>query len=174
MSEIVEFYAGRKKDWRGRRLEDVWAYSHDQLEHVHHFIQWLFPLRTPGVYPSALLDNEAVDAFRASPELQARLLRSFDVMLDFYGLRREGDAVVRGENFPKRSAHWLSPGNHNYLRVSRILGCLRELGLPGWARAFLACLEGVYAEHARVIGPGSLGYWREAAGGPARGPANRG
>jgi hypothetical protein len=108
MSEIVEFYAGRKKDWRGRRLEDIWAYSHDQLEDVHHFIQWLFPLRTAGVAPAALVDDEAVAAFRASPELRERLLKSFAVMLDFYGLRREGDEVVRTENFPERAANWLT------------------------------------------------------------------
>jgi hypothetical protein len=165
MSEIVEFYSGRKKDWRGRKIEDIWAYSHDQLESIHHFIQWLFPLWTPGVAAAPLLDAETVEEFRADAGLRDRLLKSFDVMLEFYGLRREGEAVVRGRNYLERANNWLVPGDHNFLRITRILTCLRELGLEAWSRAFLRCLEGIYAEHSRDIGEVSMRFWRNAASG---------
>jgi hypothetical protein len=164
MSEIVEFYSGRKKDIQGRSIEDVWAYSDRQLEAVHNYIQWLFPLWTLGVAPAPLLDEETIAAFRAGPELRERLLRSFDMMLAFYGLRREGTEVVRGEEFPRKARNWLTPHNHNFLRITRILTCLRALGLETWSQAFFRCLEGIYGEWPNVIGAESMHYWREAVG----------
>jgi Opioid growth factor receptor (OGFr) conserved region len=163
MSEIVEFYSGRKKDWRGRSIEEMWAYSHEQLEDVHSYIQWLFPLRTMGVAPAPLLDAETITAFRDTVDLRERLLKSFDVMLDFYGLRRQGDEVIETGDFPARAASWLTPYNHNFLRITRILTCLRELGLGAWSRAFFRCLEGIYGECSSVIGAESFRFWRNAA-----------
>jgi hypothetical protein len=164
MSDVVEFYSGRKKDWSGRSIEEMWSYSLEQLEDIHSYIQWLFPLRTPGVAPAALIDDETVAAFRGQPELRDRLLKSFDVMLNFYGLRRQGDEVVRAETFSKRARNWLTRGNHNFLRITRILTCLRELGLETWSRAFFRCLEQIHAEYAKVIGPESFRFWQNAAG----------
>jgi hypothetical protein len=163
MSEIVEFYLGRKKDWRGRRIEEIWAYSDEQLEETHNFIQWLFPLRTAGRAPAPLLEAGTIATFHSDAHLRARLLKSFDVMLRFYGLRREGGEVVRAEDFPTKCANWLTPYNHNFLRITRILTCLRELGLQVWSQAFFGCLEKIYAEHAGTIGEESFRFWRDAA-----------
>jgi hypothetical protein len=61
--------------------------------------------------------------------------------------------------------NWLTPHNHNFLRITRILTCLRELGLEGWSQAFFRGLEGIHGEWPNVIGAESMRYWREAAGG---------
>jgi hypothetical protein len=164
MSEIVEFYAGRKKDIWGRRIEDIWAYTDWELEEVHNYIQWLFPLWTPGVAAAPLLDEETIAAFRDSAQLRERLLKSFDVMVAFYGLRREGNEVVRDDSFRRCARNWLTRHNHNFLRITRILTCLRELSLTSWSRAFFRCLEGIYGEWPDVIGAESMWYWREAGG----------
>jgi hypothetical protein len=164
MSEIVDFYSGRKKDWSGRGIEEMWSYSLDQLEDIHSYIQWLFPLRTAGVAPAPLLDEETIAAFRAQPALRDRLLKSFDVLLHFYGLRRQDDSVVRADTFSRRARNWLTRGNHNFLRITRILTCLRELGLEPWSRAFFSCLEQIHGEYGKVIGPESFRFWQNAAG----------
>jgi hypothetical protein len=87
-------------------------------------------------------------------------------MLQFYGLElvgAEGNLqVVRGGNFDERSRSWLTSGNHNFLRISRILRSLSLLGLRGYAAAFLRVLEDIYAEQAQVIGATTMGYWRRA------------
>jgi hypothetical protein len=56
----------------------------------------------------------------------------------------------------------LTSGNHNFLRISRILRSLSLLGLRTHATALLKCLEGIYAEDPHTIGATTLGYWRRA------------
>ncbi len=64
-----------------------------------------------------------------------------------------------------RQARWVTPGNHNLLRLSRILRCLHLLGFEDEARALLRDLEALYKAGAgAAIGPVTLGYWRRAAG----------
>src|SRR5438128_7445456 len=83
---------------------------------------------------------------RARPELQDNLRASFCRMLRFYGLELEED-VRRGANFEERAGNWLSPWNHNHLRITRILKSLRILGLEKEASLFFNCLAQIYATH---------------------------
>jgi hypothetical protein len=53
-------------------------------------------------------------------------------------------------------------GNHNMLRITRILKCMRHCGLEEQAREFLTCLLGLYAECPREIGAETLAYWKDA------------
>ena len=48
MSQLTDFYRGTGTDVEGRTLAEIWAYSDAELEGVHDFIQWLFPLREPA------------------------------------------------------------------------------------------------------------------------------
>jgi hypothetical protein len=163
MNPIVSFYQGTSPDRHGRTIESIWSYSDDQLEAIHNYIQFLFPLRDPGVAPAPLLDDETIRAFHDSPELRDRLLVSFDRMLRFHGLRREGDRVVPADDFTAKAANWLTPHNHNFLRITRILLCLKTLGLGQWSRAFFDCLRGIYEQSRSVIGPVTYRYWENAA-----------
>jgi hypothetical protein len=105
--------------------------------------------------------------FHGDPTLRARLHEALRRMLAFYGLAetmRDGRAeIARSAGFAAKSRNWLQPGNHNHLRLSRILACLRLLGLDDQSRALLTCLEGIAAEHPHVISPTTLAYWRRAA-----------
>lgn len=85
---IVAFYSGEKPDSRGRYIEEVWSFSDHQLENVHDYIQWLFPLPTRSAFnPTApLLTQRTISAFRESELLSSRLRQSIEVMLKFYGL----------------------------------------------------------------------------------------
>jgi hypothetical protein len=88
-------------------------------------------------------------------------------MLRFYGLEIEfgsPPAVRLATDFPERAANWLHPGNHNHLRITRILKSLTLLGLREDAEAFLECLEAIYAEAPGKISAASLRFWRAAIG----------
>lgn len=167
-SPLIAFYRGDGRDHCGRLLSHIHQYSFDSLERHHDFIQWLFPLPEPsGANPSApLLTAEDIAAFHADHSLRETLLESFQLMLQFYGLDIEarGDSVVvaRGDHFDERSRVWLTGGNHNFLRISRILRSLSLLGLGDYAQAFLKCLEDIYTDEARTIGTTTMGYWRRA------------
>jgi Opioid growth factor receptor (OGFr) conserved region len=163
MSRIVPFYLGEIPDDYGRNIEDLWAFDHADLEEVHDYVQRLFPSRQPSQFEEApLLDEDTIRAFHDNSELRWRLLVSLDLMLRFYGLRREGGEVVEADDFAARAANWLTPFNHNFLRITRILLCLRALGLPEWGRAFFRRLEAIYQRHRTTIGERSFRFWQAA------------
>lgn len=166
-SALVAFHAGRGSDFAGRHIDDVWRMSHDELEYVHDYIQWLFPLRQrSSVQPHVpVVDDAVVEAFRV-PELQQRFLESARLMASFYGLEiveRDGRFEVRrAPDFDERRRVWLTRGNHNFLRLTRIMKSLTLLGRPALARAWLEALESIYEEYGSSIGPDTLRYWRAA------------
>jgi hypothetical protein len=144
---VVAFYSGGKDD-RGRRLEEIRNWSDEELERVHDYIQWVFPTVQPsGVNPSApLVTRRTSERFREDSALRSALRRSLDRLLAFYGLRRSGTeaATTRIEIDPRgfelRGVRWLDPGNHNHLRLTRIIQSLASLGLAAEARALRRCL----------------------------------
>ena len=139
---IADFYSGGR-DAAGRTLSDILASSDERLEAVHDYIQWLFPTREPsGVNPLAPLVTDGTAAvFAADAALRDRLRLALDRMLVFYGLRRKGPRIeIDPSGFPLRSRVWLRPGNHNHLRLTRILHSLAALGLRGDALALQRCL----------------------------------
>jgi hypothetical protein len=164
MSRLSEFYRGTGLDTEGRTLAQMWAFSDEEMEDYHDFIQWLFPLREASRFnPDApLLSDADVAAFRADPTLRAQLLRSLDRFLDFLGLERREDRVGPGPSFAGRSEVWTVP-NHNWLRITRVLHSLRLLGLEAQGRALCACLDDLNARGQARITPATLAYWKDAA-----------
>ena len=167
-TRLLDFYAGRGGDHRGRTLSDVHRFPVEMLEHEHDFIQWLFPLRTPSpVSPEApTLGEQDVEQFRSNDALRIRLQQSFELMLDFYGLalnERDGNLVVqRADTFSLRAKNWLTPGNHNFLRITRILKSMTMLGQDDLARAFLECLTTIFDDYREVIGDRTWRFWSAA------------
>ncbi len=168
MDPLLSFYRRQSTDDRGRTLDQVRALDVRELERVHDYIQWLFPLPEPsGANPMApTLTPEAIAAFRSDATLQRELLASFALMLTFYGFRvaHGTTRIERAPNASNRIAEWLRPGNHNFLRLTRIMRSLNVLGLAEYARSFLGQLEQLYSEHPQIVGDRTIGYWRRAAG----------
>ncbi|KAJ8107406.1 hypothetical protein OPT61_g8890 [Boeremia exigua] len=73
-----------------------------------------------------------------------------------------GYQVVRGENWQEASPNWCVRFDHNHLRITRILRCLRVLGLQQESEAFFAALKRVYDEPAVSIGARSMQFWTRA------------
>lgn len=166
MSWLVGFYRGTEPDYLGRWLQEIWTWDHERLEMVHNYIQVLFPNAEPSMFNTRapLLDEETITAFHQDPEMRANLRRSLDVMLNFYGLERNpvSGVIGPGPTFALRSSGWLAPGDHNFLRLTRILKCLMTLGLPEEARALFTCLQELYARFGSEIGAETFAYWQNA------------
>merc|ERR1711964_263051 len=95
----VQFYSNELKLNRGE--QDEWTsepcltdefhqkYRGDYgyLEHAHDYIQWLFPTRERGLNNRAqpLLEEE-IKRFRSDEGLRRRLLISYEIVLDFWGM----------------------------------------------------------------------------------------
>lgn len=166
---VVEFYGGGR-DARGRTLEEIWRWPDDRLEGVHDYIQWMFPTVQPSaVNPDAPLVTAATTrAFAGQPALGQRLGQSLERMLSFYGLRRGSDDSERIEidpaRFDARAAIWLHPGNHNHLRLTRIMDSLAALGRRADALTLQRCLiDDVYGGPGRQrITASTIAFWRDA------------
>ncbi|XP_076017084.1 opioid growth factor receptor-like protein 1 [Genypterus blacodes] len=107
-----------------------WRGDYDKLEHNHTYIQWLFPLREQGLnfYAHELTQDE-IKEFQSTREAKRRFLAAYSLMLDFYGIKlldKYGN-VARASNWQERFQH-LNESQHNYLRITRILKSLGELG----------------------------------------------
>lgn len=164
---LVPFYLGEQPDLAGRTIEEIWTWDFEQLECVHDFIQWLFPLTERSAFNSdaPIVTAEIIDAFQGEPRLRQNLVRSLQVMLAFYGLQiEENGAIVitRSENYASRRSEWIERFNHNYRRITRILNCLMTFGCEQYARAFYDCLEQIYREERDQIGSETFRYWTKA------------
>jgi hypothetical protein len=173
--ENLEFYRNRLSCYpRGDFVENIhekWWGDYRLLETHHAYIQWLFPNRRRGANRLAppLADEEA-EAMRNDPKIRMRVLRSFEMMLDFFGMKLKWEGMVdpegesetaanaTGSPYFERTADWkdryrnLTERSHNNLRITRILLCLGELGWSelqvAWVK-FLAweCFSGLLADH---------------------------
>lgn len=175
MSAVLDFLRGTGRDDRGRCLADIRALDDEQLDQRDDFMQWLFPLdatstgaTSTGAAGPAVLSPEDVAAIRRDPALRASLRRSLDRMLAFHGLAWDGDrASIRlAPFFALRAAAWIGCGNHNFLRIARILRSLVLAGEREAAQALLQVLRELHSgPHGRVIGAETLGAWKRAASG---------
>jgi hypothetical protein len=167
-SPIIRFYSGEGTDSRGRSLADLQALDHARMEYYHDFIQWLFPLRQTSAYnPDApLLTDTDIAAFHARPELRVNLGRSFAAFLAFLGLEYLDGAVWQAAGGAERNKLFVIP-NHNWLRITRVLLCLKTLGLDEECQAFFRYLEEVNGRGGSVT-PETFAYWQDAARGVAR------
>lgn len=160
---ILDFYRDEKENDRGMNLELIWGASHHWLENDHYYIQWLFPTnRQSGPNATAPMTNsETIKAFKSSPELQEKMIKSFNVMLKFFGLKWENDQVEYASNFKRASQNWIYDHKHNFLRITRILTSLRLHGLGKYADAFYTRLFDINKNHGNAIGS-SFQYWSTA------------
>ncbi|EME45261.1 hypothetical protein DOTSEDRAFT_43628 [Dothistroma septosporum NZE10] len=164
---IVRFYgAEAAKDEEGRTLDDILNYEDGELEYHHDYIQVLFPLPEPSpVNPGApLIKKGTRTAFLESEELRSQLFRAFTRMAGFYAFNVKGDAAAPAldtkPDFRKLAQNtWLTRVDHNHLRISRIIRCLRILGLHETAQVFHQALQ----DNAEGVSSRSLMYWERAA-----------
>ena len=112
--DLIAFLKNEETDFKGHSLTDIWAYSDSQIEANHDFIQLLFPLNKPskhsfhGVY---LNDDAQVIEIKNNKAIQVNILTSANWFLMFLD----------------RVDQWRVGYNHNQLRITRIIECLRLL-----------------------------------------------
>jgi hypothetical protein len=137
-------------DGRGRLVTDVLGFSDNQLEEVHDYIQWLFPLQTrSGAQPGApVLTQAETEAIRADPRATETLMKATERMLRFY----------------RDTGWWLTGYDHNHLRITRILHSIRLLVGPEAAQSFHKAILTMHDAAGAPVNARSLHYWAEAAG----------
>lgn len=158
----MAFYQGSGTDIENRTLDDLWDFTFKQKESAHNYIQWLFPSAVASQFNSRAprLNPQLIDEMK-SPEIQANLQKSLNKMLDFYGLEWDENhtEIKMADNFDNRAKTWLTKGNHNHLRLTRILICLLTFDLNTESAALFACLQEIKAKYPNQISDKTFKYW---------------
>lgn len=178
-SGLLPFLRGTGVDASGRSLDDILCWTFDKLESVHDYIQWLFPTDESSRWNAGapLLTRRLQQVVREDPVARANIRKCFCKFLLFLGLevlQKDNDCsggpnivVQKAPHFESRvSTCWKSSfmrmgGNHNWLRISRVLHCLRLVGLDQEAAALHACLEMLYAQGLPC--GSAIDHWRKNA-----------
>ncbi len=111
---FYKFLLQEEADFKGRLLSDIWNFTDDEIELHHNFIQLIFPLDKPsravfhGYY---LNDKNVIEQIRNDQSVKDNIIKSKEWFLDFLD----------------RNNRWKNYSDHNQLRITRIIECLRLL-----------------------------------------------
>lgn len=163
---IVDFYCGERGNQNGTKLDEMMNYTLGQMEMDHDYIQWMFPSnersRMNGDAPT--LSKVEANWFQDTPDLQEKVKLSLIKFLDFLGLelKEENDQVLIADIIPTEDrSHpqlWMKSFNHNMLRVTRVLKCLRLVGLDKYALALFDALR----RHRDKFSLNTFTHWTQA------------
>lgn len=152
------FYTGRLQSVPdGNWIDQVhleWFWDYDHLESHHGYIQWLFAIfEGQGMnFGSYRLLKEEARKMRRTLECNVRFLRSYKLMLNFYGFRivdYETGELERTDEYEERFLN-LNYCSHNNLRISRILMALGEHGFVRYKKTLLAKLTEEIKENGQM------------------------
>ena len=141
------FLLGIEPDFKGRAIQEIWDYSDIQIEGNHDFIQLIFPLnkKSQNVFHGYYLDNEdLINELKESYQIRENIIKSSSWFLSFL----------------KRNEHWKSKYDHNQLRITRVIECLRLLVGDDEADNFYQSVVGLslYSN----INKTTLEFWKNA------------
>ena len=109
-----KFLTHRGKDFKERTLQDIWSYSDKEIERRHDFIQVIFPLNKPSqaVSHGYYLDSkDLVNQIKTNKEAVTNISKSSQWFFSFL----------------ERNMYWNTRHDHNQLRITRVIECLRLL-----------------------------------------------
>ena len=151
---LINFYNGTGCDNCGRTLNEILAWNDTELEETHDFIQFVFPLKDPSRFnPDApLLDSETIQEFRSNQTIKDNVCKSLVRIRKFYDI----------SNPCNPHPVWMTPLNHNYMRLTRILKSLCLLGFEADAQILLYDLNAYYKYNRASIGDTTMRFWNQA------------
>ena len=151
---IIDFLEGKAEDYKGRTFASMLEWTDEQLEQCHDQVQWMFPLHEESkhAYTYPIVDKDIIEKAKQSEVIRGNLLLAKDRFEKFYGIGEYNDV--------DKQRRWCRGRNHNLLRVTRIIRCLRLFGLEKEAQDFWSkCMR---VGHALGISKVTMDYWDHA------------
>ena len=145
---ILDFLIGEQPDTYNRYLADIWKMPDEDIESVHNFIQWTFPLneRSGAVPNSPILTQQEIIDIKKSEIAKQNIKKSADWFLDFL----------------TRNSYWICQSNHNHLRITRVIKSLRLIHSNEEAENFKNNLMNLIKGNENKINPISLEFWKNS------------
>ena len=108
------------------------------------------------------MTGDDIAYFNSCSACRVNLEKSFDRFLYHYGLDTDSnnDVIMHSTEWERGSKRWFTPNrrNQNYMRFSRILQSLRELGHVLYATSFFKFLKEFHESHGRNISDETFNY----------------
>tara|TARA_Y100000022_G_scaffold78268_1_gene67478 strand:- start:169 stop:615 length:447 start_codon:yes stop_codon:yes gene_type:complete len=147
--DYLDFLSNGGTDFKGRTLESIWSFTDQQIESTHDFVQIIFPLDKPSqstFHGNYLDSNELVNKIKDSSTAKENILKSSKWYFSFL----------------KRNIWlWNRKYDHNQLRITRAIECLRLLVSEDEADDFHKNVLEIIEDDNRV-NETSLNFWQKA------------
>jgi hypothetical protein len=166
-SEVIKFYRGERNK-NNVTIEEVWNFSDKELENIHNYIQFLFPIVEPDYWnrDTPKLSEEDIEEFNSDMRLRLNLVTSFNVILNFWGfiLFIQGGEITikKSEDYENKKKNWQTYINHNFLRITRVIHCLNDLGFYNLSDKFHKCIMDVVDENPERFNKTTIDFWNDA------------
>jgi len=127
---IANFLEGSTQDYKGRTFSDIISCSDSKMEECHDQVQWMFPLHEESKFAQTypVLTRENIQKSQQSDKIKANLRMAAGRMEKFFAIGEHKDI--------DKQRKWCRENNHNLLRITRIIRCLRFFGLSAEAKDF--------------------------------------
>ena len=146
--DFEKFLINQGPDFKGRTLEEIWAYSDNEIESTHDFVQIVFPTNKPSqaTFNKLYLDNELlIENLKNSSKVTKKLMKSAAWYLSFL----------------ERNDSWQKGYDHNQLRITRVIESLRLLVSDEAADEFFKAILRLVKDPA-ILNPSTIKFWEEA------------
>lgn len=126
--DAIAFLEGSGWDGAGRTIEDYFKFDSDKWEECHNHVQWAFPSNIPSDFNG---EAPVVDMHQFRENITADALVNMLGLVGDYltslGFKQDDNGEYRFDASSPRTAIWITPGNHNYRRISRLLNVLSNV-----------------------------------------------
>ena len=145
---LITFLKDQEPDFNVRFLSDIWNFRDIDIERNHDFIQILFPLEIRS-------NNTSHHYYIDSPELLSDLIND-DLVKE--NIIKSSKWFLK---FLSRNEHWRKSQDHNHLRITRIIKCLRLIVSDEEADNFYDEVLEILGNN-NLINKKTLEFWAEA------------
>ena len=147
--DFLNFLSKEGNDFKGRTLESIWSFSDEDIERTHDFIQILFPLnkQSESAFHGYYLDSEElIEQIRSSSKARENILKCSNWYLSF---------------LTRNVWLWNRNYDHNQLRITRVIECLRLLISEDEADKFYDDVLTIIKDNNK-LNQTSLNFWKNA------------
>lgn len=181
--DAMDFICGLGKDHISRTVEDYLQFDKHDWEECHNHVQWAFPSHIVSAFnPYApVVDMEYYSEVFSNPtalynthQLILNYLESLGIYPKYSvnGMKPTRlyitDHFEWVPDFTEDFAHWVSFGNHNYLRLTRLLNLMyhsRGAFAPFNPNHLLICLAKIVKSKPTAFTADTMAWWVLAANG---------
>ena len=145
---LITFLKDQEPDFNVRFLSDIWNFRDIDIERNHDFVQILFPLEIRS-------NNTSHHYYIDSPELLSALIND-DLVKE--NIIKSSKWFLK---FLSRNEHWKKSQDHNHLRITRIIKCIRLIVSDEEADNFYDDVLELLGNN-NLINKRTLEFWSEA------------